>query len=147
MKMEGSGDAYPGSNAPSLLAEGLVETLSPPLDQITQQLQDLHTSQSILLKTLRLERSHVTALPDVDEDLDVLNQVPEYIAKVKQARKDMDVMTQKMERLKQRAVQLEAKKHRRIENDIAKKKADIALEHSLAAKPSQSLLHRQQQAK
>eukprot|EP01115_Flamella_aegyptia_P015642 TRINITY_DN97677_c1_g1_i1.p1 TRINITY_DN97677_c1_g1~~TRINITY_DN97677_c1_g1_i1.p1 ORF type:complete len:170 (-),score=26.52 TRINITY_DN97677_c1_g1_i1:175-684(-) len=129
------------------LTKGLIGFYEEPLNQIHTQLTELIKTQHETIRQLEIENEDFNNLPELKEAVQIFNKIPEYEQKIQTMKRQMNAVTNKLDKLNTRTKKLQTKKQADDQQEVKRKQLEAEKEQALLAKPSQSLLESQKQTK
>ncbi|KAH0547492.1 biogenesis of lysosome-related organelles complex 1 subunit 6 [Cotesia glomerata] len=117
------------------LAQGLLDTYKPPLEQIGKELQEILNKQEILDNKMQVENQHLTATAEDDECAAMYITVQAYQEKLSRIKREMALIHDRTTKLKKRAIYLQQVKQKQALAKEQKREEELRREQELIGKP------------
>ncbi|CAG5073141.1 Similar to BLOC1S6: Biogenesis of lysosome-related organelles complex 1 subunit 6 (Bos taurus) [Cotesia congregata] len=117
------------------LAQGLLDTYKPPLEQVGNELQEILNKQEILDNKMQVENQHLTATAEDDECAAMYITVQAYQEKLSRIKREMALIHERTTKLKKRAIYLQQVKQKQALAKEQKREEELRREQELIGKP------------
>ena len=116
-----------------LLTQGLLESFHTPLQVVEGRLLELQAHQHLLLTQIAAQQESLKTLPNAAEFLELMQQMPEYQAKVLRTRSNMTKLTKHVQQLSARTEALRVKREQRELGRAAERERKLEKQRELIA--------------
>ncbi|ESO89056.1 hypothetical protein LOTGIDRAFT_105900 [Lottia gigantea] len=130
----GSHDKHINAKCIENLCKGMVHNIIPDLEKAKVSVDEALRNQEVLIETVQQENTKFVDCTSMGQLVDMMHEAKSYYNKLMTVKKDMNMLSDKTQRLKRRAVKLQQQKQKEEQYSIQRRERELEKEQQLIAR-------------